>query len=90
MAIYHPSPANLTQGVRKIMARNYHQVMGIDDYPPVSFVICCANYDENGVLGGTGQACRIAKDKGIPVYNLRELGLEKIMEIINGNCSNFR
>lgn len=79
---YHPAPENLSSGARMMMARNYHQIMGGRDYPQVSFVICCSNYDENGVWGGTGQAVRIAKEKGIPVYNLRELGKEKILKCL--------
>lgn len=78
---YHPAPYNLSDGARKMMARNYHQIMGLKNlYPVVSFVICCADYDENDVKGGTGQAVRIAKKREIPVYNLRELGKGKILE----------
>lgn len=79
---YHPAPYNLSYGARKMIARNYHQIMGIREYPVVSFVICCADYDENGIKGGTGQACRIAQKREIPIYNLRELGKEKILECL--------
>tara|TARA_Y100000815_G_scaffold5390_1_gene5169 strand:- start:441 stop:1655 length:1215 start_codon:yes stop_codon:yes gene_type:complete len=49
------------------MARNGAQVLGdrLDD--PVGVVLC---HTENGrVKGGTGQALRIANDKGVPVIN---------------------
>jgi hypothetical protein len=70
---YHPSPASLTFGGRSMMARNFHQIMGYDVYPKVSFVVCCSDRDENkNVIGGTGQACRIAIDNGIPVFNIRD------------------
>jgi hypothetical protein len=81
---FHPAPRSLTQGGRCMMARNFHQVMGVTaedagmgtsftstgkvrDYtgpsilwPRVSFVVCCSDENEQGVIGGTGQACRIA------------------------------
>ncbi len=54
-----------------MMARNWHQIVGYDSYPPVSFVVCCANESNGEVIGGTGQACRIAKDFNIPIFNIR-------------------
>jgi hypothetical protein len=55
-------------------------------FPPVSFVICCAIRDENGnIVGGTGQACRIAADIGVPVFNIRDPEWEKpFVEFLNG------
>jgi hypothetical protein len=70
---YHPSPKSLTYGGRLMMARNWHQIVGWEQYPQVEFVICCANRDNSGkILGGTGQACRIAEEKGISVFNIRD------------------
>jgi len=76
ISYYHPQAARIMdkQGVRALMARNYHQVMGFGDYPQVRFVLCCATPNGKGVEGGTGQAVRIARDKGIPVLNIREDG----------------
>lgn len=69
---YHPSPRSLSYGARALMCRNYHQIFGYGKYPKVSFVVCCARQDEKGnVMGGTGQACRIAKACSIPVLNIR-------------------
>jgi hypothetical protein len=68
---YHPRASSLKPAVKALMARNYCQVMGHKNYPPVEFVLCCADEDSTGILGGTGQACRIALDKNIPVINLR-------------------
>jgi hypothetical protein len=95
VAKYHPAPKALSFGGQCMMARNYHQIMGIESYsvaknspinntqidkiiyPVVSFVVCCSNRDENGkIVGGTGQACRIAADLGIPVFNIRDSGWE--------------
>lgn len=71
---FHPNAAALTDGVRRIMARNYHQVMGYGKWPVVSFVICCSNEVNGNVIGGTGQAVRIAKSRNIPVFNIRTKG----------------
>lgn len=69
---YHPNPSSLSRGATSLMSRNYYQVMGYKQFPQVDFVVCCADEDKNGnVLGGTGQACRIAKDLNIPVINIR-------------------
>ncbi len=68
---FHPNP-NLKYGAKMMMARNYHQIMGYKTYPKVSFVVFCADEDEKGnVSGGTGQAVRIARAKGIPTINIR-------------------
>ena len=51
-----------------IMGRNIYQVLGITLNKPSKFIIC---YTTDGCFsGGTGQALRIAKDYGIPIYNL--------------------
>lgn len=67
---YHPNWGRLSQAARKLMARNCYQVLGVDLKTPVEFIVCwTANV---GIMGGTGQALRIAKDYGIPVYNLQK------------------
>ena len=59
---YHPNPERLSQGAKKLHARNYRIVEGS------AFVIC---WTKDGITtGGTGQAIRIAEDFGIKVYNL--------------------
>ena len=70
---FHPNPSVLSRGGRSLMCRNYYQIMGwYYIYPRVDFVICCADEDINGnVLGGTGQATRIAKSLNIPIFNIR-------------------
>lgn len=70
---YHPAPHNLTKGGRRMMSRNYHQIHGTQDYHKVAFVVCCADENSKGdIKGGTAQACRIAKDCNIPVFNIRK------------------
>ena len=56
------------QAVRMLLARNMHQVMGEDLKTPVEFVICWT--PDGKVVGGTGHAIKLARLKGVPVYNL--------------------
>jgi|5B_taG_2_1085324.scaffolds.fasta_scaffold03395_9 hypothetical protein len=65
---YHPNHHALTPYARMLHARNAMILLGSDQTTPVDFVIC---WTKGGAdKGGTGQALRIAKDKGIPIYNL--------------------
>lgn len=64
---YHPYWANLSDGVKKLQARNSHQVLGEDLATLSNFVIC---YTAKGKgKGGTGQAIRIAKAHNIPIFD---------------------
>ena len=64
---FHPYWHNLSQGARKLQARNSHQVLGEDLNTPSKFIIC---WTKNGSgSGGTGQAVRIAKHYNIPVFD---------------------
>jgi len=65
---YHPSYDSLSDGAKKLMARNCYQILGFDLKSPVDFVICWTKDGKN--TGGTGQALRIAKDLNIPIFNL--------------------
>lgn len=61
---YHPAWYKLKEGGRKLMARNCHQVLGLDLKTPSSLVLY---WTEGGKeVGGTAQALRIAKDYNIP------------------------
>lgn len=65
---YHPNPSALTQGVKKLHARNSAILGGLNLDDPVDMVIC---WTVNGeIAGGTGQAMRIAIDNEIPIFNL--------------------
>ena len=76
---YHPRFKSLSFGAKKLMARNCHQVLGLDLKTPVEFIVC---WTKNGTInGGTGQALRIAQEYKIPVYNLFfEESLENILK----------
>lgn len=64
---YHPNWIHLSEGARKMMARNCYQVLGANLKSPVGFILC---YTPNGNgSGGTGQAIRIATDRHIPIID---------------------
>jgi hypothetical protein len=65
---YHPGWSYLSPAAKKLMTRNTFQVLGSDLETPVSFVVCWTIGGK--ISGGTGQALRIAKDLGIPIFNL--------------------
>lgn len=64
---YHPSWKTLSQTAQKLLARNTHQILGWDLRSPCNFVVCWTKGGKGG--GGTGQAIRIAVDKGIPIFD---------------------
>lgn len=65
---YHPRWRALSYGAKKLHTRNVFQIMGKDLNTPVEFVVCWTS--DGKASGGTGQALRIAQDKGIQIYNL--------------------
>ncbi len=69
--IYHPAPNRLTPVARKMMARNWCQICGGGEESVLTdFVVC---WSLGGLQrGGTSQALRIAKDLGVPYFNLSE------------------
>lgn len=64
---YHPRWNYLSQGAKKLQARNSHQILGYDLESPSDFVICWTKGGKGN--GGTGQALRIAKDYNIPIFD---------------------
>lgn len=77
-ARFHPAWASLSQGAQKLMARNSHQVLGLNLSTPCDLVICWTPGGHGG--GGTGQALRIAKHHGIPIYDLGRVGVLQELE----------
>lgn len=68
VARYHPAPERLSPFARDLMARNAMQVMGPNMDRPADLVVA---YTPGGeVVGGTGQALRMAGALGIPIRNL--------------------
>lgn len=80
-AHYHPKWGSLGQSVRRLMARNVHQVLGASLNDPVLFVLCWT--PRGSGEGGTGQAIRIAEAHGIPVFDMGATPIEEIVESIN-------
>lgn len=67
-AKFHPKWDHLSQGVKKLMARNVQIILGTELAHPVSFVIC---WTEGGKgQGGTGMALRLAEHLSIPIFDL--------------------
>lgn len=65
---YHPAWHRLRPSVKALMARNMHQVLGLNLDTPSDFVVC---YTSDGRFsGGTGQALRLCKDLKVPIFNL--------------------
>ena len=81
---YHPYWFNLSEGAKKLQARNSHQVLGKDLKTPSDFVLC---WTKNGSgSGGTGQAIRIAKDYNIPVF---DAGKHKDIKVCENELNEF-
>ncbi len=75
---FHPAPDRLSQGAQRMICRDYHQVVGFAPWPPVRFVLFCADESNGSVKGGTGQAVRVARSRGIPCLNLRDRTSEDV------------
>lgn len=68
---HHPNPRSLSQSVMNFHMRNYFQICGARGKKNVDAVVFSAPTGDDGeVLGGTGQAIRIARSLDIPVYNI--------------------
>ena len=79
---HHPAWGKLTSGAKKLMTRNVAQIIG-NTTPIVlsEFVVCWTPNGAGG--GGTGQAIRVARSYGVPVYDLALAeAREKVKEII--------
>lgn len=81
---FHPYWQNLSDGARKLQARNSHQVLGMDLETPSQFVICWTK-DGKG-SGGTGQAIRIANHYGVSVF---DAGTYEDVDEIKANLKAF-
>jgi hypothetical protein len=65
---YHPAPGRLSEFARNLMARNAMQVMGPNLDRPADRIVAWT--PGGAVIGGTGQALRMASDLGIEIRNL--------------------
>lgn len=91
--IVHDGWQYLKPGAQKLMARNSHQILGMDMRSPADFVVCWTpdGAEKSGQrgrgTGGTGQAIDLADRFGIPVFNLAKGGatIERIKEWVQSN-----
>lgn len=65
--IYHPKGASLGPKSRQFMARNFRQIIGLDE-PNSEFVIAWT--PDGREVGGTSQALRIANKHNISIVNM--------------------
>lgn len=80
---YHPAWDRCSLAARKMHARNCHQVLGADLETPCRMVVCWTPYGRGE--GGTGQAIRIARAHGIPVFDLYDKkALPSLVEFVRG------
>jgi hypothetical protein len=76
---HHPKWSSLREPVKKLMTRNSAQILGRGTGEPISeFVICWTPEGRGG--GGTGQAIRVARSFGVPVYDLFKLEDREIVK----------
>lgn len=71
-ARFHPAWDKCGDYARKLHARNGLIILGASLDHPVEFVVCWTPRGE--ILGGTGQALRLAQFFRIPVFNLAVCG----------------
>ena len=81
---FHPRYSSLSDGAKKLMHRNSHQLFGVNMNTPSDFVICWTP-SGNG-SGGTGQALRIAKYYNIPIF---DIGHYTNMDVARRELYNF-
>lgn len=81
---YHPCYERLTQGVKKLHARNSHQMLGMNLDNPSAFVICYTKEGKRG--GGTGQALRVAIDYDIPIF---DFGISTDINVLRKELMSF-
>jgi hypothetical protein len=79
---YHPAWGHLSNQSKKLMARNAYQLLGPNLDAPVNLIICWT--PDAKIVGGTGQALRMAGDLKIPVANLANQEIHGLyMRLIN-------
>lgn len=72
----HPAWDKCSDGAKKLLGRNCHQILGNTLDKPVLFVICWTKHAK--MAGGTALAMRLAEKRNIPIYNLADFEQEKV------------
>ena len=78
----HPAWERCPPRVRDLHARNVMVVLGSGMAYPADAVVCWT--DRGRVSGGTGMTIRLARDHGIPVFNLAEIEPAQAMRRLEG------
>ncbi len=79
-AALHPAWSKVDGKAQHLLARNCHQILGLDLCSPVDFVVAWTpdgaetEAERSRETGGTGQAIALADRNGIPVFNLARPG----------------
>lgn len=76
--LIHPAFIHLSDGGKKLHARNIYQVLGKTMSSPSDFLICWT--PEGKLSGGTRTAIKLAELRDIPVYNLALMTKDSILE----------
>lgn len=67
----HPDWSELSRGGKTLHTRNVYQVLGAKLNSPSDFLICWAPFNDKGIpKGGTRTAWVLARQHGIPCFNL--------------------
>lgn len=77
---YHPNWSNVSDRGRDFHGRNCYQILGSDLETPCDFVLCWT--PSGKIVGGTGQALRMAQDYDIEIINFGSMSLEDISDRI--------
>lgn len=81
---YHPNWIACNERARQMHTRNVYQVLGQSLDKPSLFLLCWTNGGK--VVGGSGQAMRIAKAYDVPIFNLYfDNALDKLGEWLRGD-----
>ena len=90
VAPLHPVWNYLKPYVKRLMARNAFQILGLNLNDPVDFVVCWTPdgaekaSETSRETGGTGMAIKLADKYNIPVFNFKNKNAEKrLMKFIN-------
>lgn len=78
---YHPNWGALNGAGHDLMARNSHQILGWELNDPVKFIVCWTKGGK--IVGGTGQALRMAQALNIPVVNFGNTTWEGVIAQIS-------
>ena len=71
---HHPAWDRVSSIGKQLHSRNSHIILGHDLQSPVDFILCWT--PDAKIVGGTGQALRIAKNYNIKVFNLADKEVE--------------